>query len=179
MRIVQIDDDYIEKLREYFPSVMDEKRFTRSHKRKYVGVVFVIDGFNYYAPFSSPKNRDYNPDGTIKKNTMLSLKMVNNERDGQQLLLGSIRLLKMIPVPMKYVYGYSVENEPDKKYQSIVMDESKWISEHQNLIIKKARQLYNFKKNEHKLKNQTNTKVYDAILPFIDIEKFLFETKEI
>ena len=41
MQIVQVNDDYIELLRKEFPSIMDEKRFHRSHKRKYMGVIFV------------------------------------------------------------------------------------------------------------------------------------------
>lgn len=46
---------------------MDEKRFHRSHTRKYVGVIFTVGNFNYYAPFSSPKVKDLKTDGSIKK----------------------------------------------------------------------------------------------------------------
>ena len=67
MRIVQIDDDYIEKLREHFPSVMDEKISFRTHKRKYIGILFRINDLNYYAPLSSPKKNDFHQNGTIKK----------------------------------------------------------------------------------------------------------------
>ena len=158
---------------------MDEKISFRTHKRKYIGVLFTINGFCYYAPLSSPKRKDFNSNGTIKKNDLLSLKIIKKESDGKQSLLGTIRLLNMIPVPMKYVIGYSVENETDKKYQGIVADELLWIRKNQSFIIKKAKQLYNFKKNEAKLRNEKNAKVYDAILPFIEIEDYLIQIKEI
>ena len=51
---------------------MDGKRFHRSHTKKYLGIVFTIGKFNYYAPFSSPKVKDYNRDGTIKKNSIFA-----------------------------------------------------------------------------------------------------------
>ena len=49
MRIVQINDDYIKLLRNQFPGIMDEKRFHRSHTRKYVGVIFTVGNFNYWS----------------------------------------------------------------------------------------------------------------------------------
>ena len=177
MRIVQIDDDYIEMLRQKFPSIMDGKRFHRSHTRKYLGIVFTIGEFNYYAPFSSPKVKDYNRDGTIKKNSIFAIHMVKDGECGEKVLVGTIKLINMIPIPMKYVIGYSIENEVDLKYRNVVSDEFKWISENQSKIIKRARQLYFFKINEAKTKNENNAKVYDAILPFKDIEQFLCNQK--
>ena len=103
--------------------------------------------------------------------------MTKTDSEGNKVLLGTIKLINMIPVPMKYVDGYSIDNEPDSCYKDLVSDEFKWISENQGLITKKAKQLYNFKNNEHKLRNEENGKVYDAILPFKDIEKVLISTK--
>ena len=75
MRIVQIKDEYIEILRKSFPIVLDNKRFHRKHTRKYIGIVFSINNFQYYAPFSSPKIKDYNNDGSIKKSNLFGIKM--------------------------------------------------------------------------------------------------------
>lgn len=177
MRIVQISDDYIELLRNQFPRIMDEKRFHRSHTRKYVGVIFTVGNFNYYAPFSSPKVKDLKTDGSIKKNSIFSIYMTKDGENGSRVLLGTIKLINMIPIPMKYVEGYSIENEPDSAYKDIVSDEFKWISENQGKITKKAKQLYNFKNNEAFLRSEENAKVYDAILPFKEIEKYLTDNK--
>lgn len=177
MRIVQIDDEYIAMLRQRFPSIMDEKRFHHSHTRKYLGVVFTIGSFNYYAPFSSPKAKDYNLDGSIKKNSIFAIHMVKDGDNGEKVLLGTIKLINMIPIPMKYVIGYSIESEADLKYQDIVSDEFKWISENQSKITKRARQIYFFKANEDKMKNDNNAKVYESVLPFKDIEQFVIDLK--
>lgn len=177
MRIVQISDDYIELLRKQFPRIMDEKRFHRSHTRKYVGVIFAVGNFNYYAPFSSPKAKDLKADGSVKKNSIFSIYMTKNDENGSRVLLGTIKLINMIPSPIKYVEDYSIDNEADLAYKDIVSDEFKWISENQGKITKKAKQLYNFKSNESFLKNEDNAKVYDAILPFKEIEKYLIDNK--
>lgn len=175
MRIVQVNDDYIELLRKEFPSIMDEKRFHRSHTRKYIGVIFTVGSFNYYAPFSSPKRKDYKDNGTIKKNSIFTIYMTKDGEAGERVLLGTIKLINMIPIPMKYVEAYSIDSEPDLAYKDVISDEFKWISENQGKIIKKAKQLYNFKKNELFSRNEDNAKVYDAILPFKEIEKYLID----
>ena len=177
MQIVQVNDDYIELLRNEFPSIMDEKRFHRSHKRKYIGVIFTVDGFNYYAPFSSPKAKDYKKDGSIKKNSIFTIYMTKDDEAGERVLLGTIKLINMIPIPMKFVDGYSIDNEKDLTYKDIVSDEFKWISENQGKITKKAKQLYNFKNNEYISRSENNAKVYDVILPFKKIEQYLIDNK--
>ena len=173
MKIIQVDDSYIAMLKEQFPSVMDEKRFHRSHSRKYIGVVFQVNDFHYYAPFSSPKNKDYKQDGSIKKNSIFGLYMVKDGKEGMKVLLGTIKLINMIPIPEQFIIEYSIESETDEKYKSIVADEFKWISENQSKITKQAKRLYYFKDNESKMKNSLNAHIYDAILPFKEIEHFL------
>ena len=103
--------------------------------------------------------------------------MTKNNEEGKKVLLGTIKLINMIPIPMKYVEGYSIDNEQDEKYKNVVSDEFKWISEKQGEISKKAKQLYNFKNNERFCKNENNHKVYETISPFVDIENFLIKKK--
>ena len=179
MRIVQINDDYIDLLIAEFPSVMESKRFHRSHTRKYIGIIFTIGKFNYYVPFSSPKFGDYNLDGTIKKNNIFSIKMTKNDFNGRKALLGTLKFNNMIPVPMAFVEGYSIEGEADKKYRDIVKDEFEYINKNQTLITKTAKHIYNFKLHEKENKNVLNAKQYNAILPFDKIEDFLMKKKMI
>lgn len=153
---------------------MDNKRHHRSHTRKYIGVVFKLGTLNYYAPFSSPKPENYNSDGTIKKSTIFSISMLENEA-GAKRLLGTIKLNNMIPIPDVYVEKYDFENESDENYKNIVKSEFKWISENSSRITKNAKLLYHFKKNEFKNRTEKNGKIYDAILPFEDIEKFILD----
>ena len=157
--------------------VMDEKRNKRSHTRKYLGVILQIGKFSYYAPFSSPKTLDYNKNGSIKKDSIFCLHMVKTKVDGSKELLGTIKLTKMIPVPLQYVSHYSFLNEKDVDYAALIFDEFKWINRNKLKIIKNARVLYNFKKNEQSMINDENKKIYDSILPFCEIEKYLTEVK--
>lgn len=101
--------------------------------------------------------------------------MIKDGETGERVLLGTIKLINMIPVPMKYVLGYSIENEKDINYRNVVSDEFKWISENQSTITKRARQLYFFKKNEEKMKKDNNAKIYESVLPFEEIESFIVE----
>lgn len=177
MKIVQVNDDYIDLLTKEFPNVMDSKRFHRSHTRKYIGIIFTIGKFNYYAPFSSPKSGDYNADGTIKKNNIFSIKMTKDDSHGSKTLLGTIKFNNMIPVPMTFVEGYSINDEDDKKYKDVVKDEFECINKNQTLIIKTAKTIYNFKLHEKENRKDSNAKQYDAILPFKEIEDFLVAKK--
>lgn len=59
--IYSVSDRYIAFLRSdsRLWNVFDNKEGARSHTRKYLGIVFIQNGFHYYIPFSSPKNSDY------------------------------------------------------------------------------------------------------------------------
>lgn len=172
MKLVNIDDKYIEKLRMIFPNVMDNKRFHRTHTRKYLGVILQMNGKYYYAPFSSPKEKDYLPDGKIKKNNMFMLRMTKNEGDSK-VLLGTIKLHNMLPVPLKYVNSFVFEDEKDQEYIDVLNDEFKWITKNQHLIEKYAKQIYEFKKHESENINESNKKQYYAIVPFLEIERYI------
>ena len=54
MKIVEINDKYINYLKMYFSNyLLDNKEDKRYHNRKYIGVVFKIDNLNYFEPLSS------------------------------------------------------------------------------------------------------------------------------
>ena len=173
MKIVQVDDCYIDELVKQFPHVMFSKRFHRTHTRKYVGVVFSINSSNYYVPFSSPKKDDYTQDGKIKTNNLFCARMVEDDGFGGKKLLGTLRFNNMIPIPMIFVEGYSMDSELDTKYADVLAAEWKWINKNQEYIRKKAKKIYDFKNDEAKRRNELNGKRYDAILPFKEIEEYI------
>ena len=173
VEIIDVDDKYIEWLRETFPNVLDPKVFHRIHTRKYVGVLFQISEFNYFAPFSSPKAKDFCKNGSIKKDSIFSLHMTKDEKNGSKILLGTIKLINMIPVPSEFQRQYILDDEADEQYKNLVLDEKKWINKNQAKIQSKARTLYFFKKNERKNLNEVNKKIYNSILPFEMIELYI------
>lgn len=177
MTIVSIDDEYIDNLVEKFPHVYFSKKDCRTHARKYIGVVLTIGKFNYYVPFSSPKARDYTSDGLVRSDDNFNARMTESDGNGGKKLLGSLRFNNMIPVPMLYIEGYSIEDEEDADYANVVAGEFKWINKNQEYIKTKAQKIYDFKLNEPAFKNETNQKRYDAVLPFKEIEQYLIDSK--
>lgn len=51
--------DYIDYLLKIENHVMKNKPEERTYHRKYVGILTEINGFKYFVPMSSPKNKDY------------------------------------------------------------------------------------------------------------------------
>ena len=65
-KVYSVSDAYISYLREHEPNVYSNKEDNRTHTRKYIGIVMDMNGFNYYIPMSSPKERDYQIAGDEK-----------------------------------------------------------------------------------------------------------------
>ena len=83
--IYSVSDRYIVFLRSdsRLQNVFDNKEGFRSHTRKYLGIVFMQDGFHYYIPVSSPKKSDYiiRQDGTreIRKSIIPIVRMTTTD----------------------------------------------------------------------------------------------------
>lgn len=76
IHIYNIDDDYIKYLSQFDNKVCDSKIGKRKHMRKYIGVVLAIGDIKYFAPLSSPKQKDFNSDGTIRKDPIFLMRIV-------------------------------------------------------------------------------------------------------
>ena len=66
LKLYSVSDDYVEWLRKDFPNVYSNKINSRTHTRKYLGVVLQMGQYHYYVPMSSPKDSDYQIAGTNK-----------------------------------------------------------------------------------------------------------------
>lgn len=175
MKIVEINDKYINYLKMYFSDyLLDNKEDKRYHNRKYIGVVFKIGNLNYFAPLSSPKKSDYNSDGTIKKSTLALIRISYNYNKRLE-LLGKIKLNCMIPVPNNEIINYNINNENNKKYKDLIINELLWLQRNETLVIESAEKLYKLKCNEEEYINDKNYKFYKSIIPFKDVEKLYKE----
>ena len=68
-----ISDKYIAYLQKSEPCVMSNKEGTRTYHRKYLGVLTELNGYHYFIPLFSPKEKDYNKKGEIPENHNLFL----------------------------------------------------------------------------------------------------------
>ena len=118
-KLYSVTDDYVEWLRKEFPNVYSDKINSRTHTRKYLGVVLQMGQYHYYVhyvPMSSPKDSDYQIAGAnkvIKKSIVPIIRIVVKNKDGEKELKGTLRISHMIPVPTSELELYDLENESD------------------------------------------------------------------
>lgn len=150
--------------------MMDNKEGKITHLRKYLGVMLEINEFKYFAPLSSPKQSDINPDGSIRSSSRVILRMVDSEHGSSPKLLGSIKLNNMIPVPETEIIEYNNDIQLDTKYKDVVDNELIWIQRNNTDILKAAKLIYSLKCNEEANINNSNKKFYESIIPFPEAE---------
>ena len=125
MKLVTIDENYIEYLRKFSNTVRENK----NSSRPYVGIVFEINEIYYFAPLASPKIKHL----SMKENIDF-IKLKNG-------VLGVINLNNMIPVPLSLVYEINFEKY-DNKYKNLLIDQAIYIRDNSEKIKNSASKLY-------------------------------------
>lgn len=153
MKLYSVSDEYIDYMRSdpLLYNIYDNKETARAHTRKYIGLVFSNNSFNYFVPLSSPKPTDYvviNGCSRIRSDVPTIWRMT--DRSG--ILIGTIRFCGMIPVPAGELELYDVSAEKDSGYRNLVNNEILFIAKKKkNKIIRNACFLYKQKINEKSL----------------------------
>ena len=148
-KLYSVSDEYVEWLRKDFPNVYSNKINSRTHTRKYLGVVLQVGQYNYYVPMSSPKDSDYQIAGAnkvIKKSIVPIIRIVVKNSAGEKELKGTIRVSHMISVPESELELYDLENESDDTYKDLVQNEMIFIRKNREKILNNAQLLYKQKK---------------------------------
>ena len=136
-----VSDKYIEYLLKTDSHVMQNKADERTYHRKYVGILTEINGFKYFVPMSSPKDKDYE-NGKIRKNNLTTIYMRNKEK-----LYGTLRFNCMIPVPGSELTEYKINDEGDFSYKMLMLAEYNFCKDNREKIEKTAKNLYEKKCN--------------------------------
>ena len=136
-----VSDDYIAYLSTIESHVMKNKPDERTYHRKYVGILTEINGFKYFAPMSSPKDKDYE-NGKIRKNNLTTIYMRSKDK-----LYGTLRFNCMIPVPASELSEYKINDEGDFSYKMLMLAEYNFCKDNREKIEKTAKNLYEKKKN--------------------------------
>lgn len=123
-----------------------------------------IDEFNYYIPLSSPKRKhDFQlKDGkmAIRKDSLIVIRLVS-----EGMLLGTLQIGTMIPVPTSALSLYNINEETDKSYKGLVEEELKCIKQKETIIKRNAKVLY-----ERKLRLDQNPLIQNC-LDFSSVEQ--------
>ena len=137
LKVCTVNTEYIEYLRndERLSNVFENKESNNLSIRKYIGVVFEINGYQYFAPLSSPKSTDYkivNGEQQIRRSTIPIIRIIIPDENNLPELKGTIKLSNMIPVPNSEIFSYDVTEEPRRNYQILVEKEIEFISNKEN-----------------------------------------------
>ncbi len=143
-KIYSVSDTYISYLRESDPKVYSNKESSRTHTRKYVGIVLSINDYHYFIPLSSPKESDYQVAGEDKviKKSIIPIIRITEKTHGVKELKGTLRLSHMIPVPDSELELYDLDNEQDENYKALVKAEMIFIRKNSDKIRNNASVLY-------------------------------------
>ncbi|MGL5428504.1 MAG: type III toxin-antitoxin system ToxN/AbiQ family toxin [Cetobacterium sp.] len=128
MKIIYIKETYIDYLREYDLKVPHNK----NEKRPYIGVLFEINRYLYFAPLTSPKP---------KHKTMSEKIDFIKLRDGE---LGAINLNNMLPVLESEIIQFDIDGLKKinpKEYNKFI-DQVRELNSKKSKIIKNANKLY-------------------------------------
>ena len=153
-KLYYISEKYINYLRMFDSKVAYNKSLTRP----YVGVVYTYNGYNYFAPLSSPKEKQLK----IKSNSIDVFKI----DDGK---LGIVNLNNMIPTPIEELTEvFSIIT--DKKYKVLLENQLSFLNNHKRQLMKKVEYFQRLYRKNHLTDN-----VLDRTCNFILLEEKMKE----
>ena len=154
LKFYYVDDDYIDALHNIDERVAKTKAGERSQTRKYIGILFNINGLEYFANLSSYKPHKHDN----KKETIDFLKVGT---------FAVINLNNMIPIASGKYHYVKFDEIDDDKYKNLLRNEYKIISQKTPQIIKNAHIVY-----QHKLRNGDITSLGKRTCDFIKLEEY-------
>lgn len=184
LKLYEISEEYISYISTVEKNVFSSKGNDRNHTRKYLGIVYSINGYNYYIPLSSPKNSDYRMENGVQKirgSIVPIIRITSQSSSGELELKGTLKLSNMIPVPVSELTLYDIEHEPDLFYKALIHKEMLFIRKNKNKIIQNAKILYKQKKENNPVIGYLKSTVDFSLLEqmydkFIEKEKINHQT---
>ncbi len=131
IKLYEIKPDYITYLSAYAPHLFQNKKVGQKNERKYIGIVFQINGFDYFAPLSSFKDKH-----RLMKESLDFIKIKD---------YAVINLNNMFPVPPSERKYVDIRAERDIHYRSLLLAEYRFIKSIQEKIWKNAQNVYKIK----------------------------------
>lgn len=142
-KIVKVDSKYCDYLRQY-----DNKVFYNAGTkdlRPFIGVLFMIDKCEYFAPLSSPK-----PKHSKLKNTLDLIKIANGT-------YGVVNFNNMIPVMNKNYVIFDLNKKTEDKRENfrleLLRNQLRWLTANKKEVNTKSKLLYNLYKSNKLPKN--------------------------
>lgn len=154
LKIFEVKSEYIQYLSNYQNHLFLDTN--EKGKRKYIGIVFQINGINFFAPLSSYKTKH------VKMKESVDFIKIKD--------YAVINLNNMIPVPNSQIVEIDINKEKDLSYRYLLQAESREINRQKNRIRKNAEIVYS-----HKIHNGDSTALAKRINDFELLEKLCRE----
>ena len=140
LRFYEIDEKHIDFLSHYSEHLFQNAKIQQNYSRKYIGILFEINGMKYFAPLSSFKPKHKRLCETIDFIKIGDMAVLN--------------LNNMFPVPGGV---YSIKNpntEQNCQYKILLNNEIRIIKQKSEQILSNAKAVY-----EHKMTNDGKSKL--------------------
>ena len=128
LKFYEIDPDYVDYIGTFEPHLYHNSKAGQAHSRKFLGIVFQVNGLDFFAPLSSFKPKfarmKQNP-GLVKVGRFAVISLIN-----------------MFPVPKECCLPVVFARIPDEKYRNLLKQEYRIIAAKESLIRKSAAELY-------------------------------------
>lgn len=142
-KIVKVDSKYCDYLRQYDNKV--SYNAGTKDLRPFIGVLFMIDKCEYFAPLSSPK-----PKHSKLKNTLDLIKIENGT-------YGVVNFNNMIPVMDKNYVIFDLNKKTEDKRENfrleLLRNQLRWLTANKKDVNTKSKLLYNLYKSNKLPKN--------------------------
>ena len=158
LRFYEIDEKYIDFLSHYSEHLFHNAKIQQNYSRKYIGILFEINGMKYFAPLSSFKPKHKRLSETIDFIKIGDMAVIN--------------LNNMIPVPGGIYVPKNPNLETDQQYKNLLNNERRIIKQRTEQIINNAHSVYN-----HKLTNDEKSKLSQRCNDFRLLEEKCREFK--
>ena len=140
INLYEIDSKYIDHLSQFEKHLFQNKKVTQKFSRKYIGIILKINGFSYFAPLSSFKEKH---------------KRLSETKDFIKVGTYSvINLNNMFPAPMQLCSKVIINNIRDIHYKNLVRAEYRIIKQKTEIILNNSKEMY-----EHKMKKDGKSKL--------------------
>lgn len=130
--LVKLNVDYCNYLRRFdnkVPFNFDEKEL-----RPFVGVLFEVNNYMYFAPLSSPKPKH------LKLKTKLDFLKIDNGK------LGAINFNNMLPVIENNIVKLDLDKEclteGEEKYKNLLKEQIYWLNRNDEKLYGRSKKLY-------------------------------------
>lgn len=152
IKLYEVNADYIDYLSAYAPHLFQNKKPGQNNERKYIGIVFQINGLDYFAPLSSFKQKHYRMKEAVDFIKVKDYAVIN--------------LNNMFPVPLTERKYVDIRNERDPHYRALLLAEYRFIKSIQEKIRKNAQNVYKIK-----IKDGTSSALAKRCNDFLSLEK--------